>query len=89
MGNIRELEQKATLRILITLLDGEQTYTEVKTKVKAAQDTINRALNNLINLGLIVEKFENKFPRRRLFNLTVKGRKIALLLKKIEEELKY
>lgn len=39
-------------------------------------------------MGLIQEELEQEFPRRRLISLTEKGRKVAELLKEIEDQLR-
>ena len=84
-----KLEQKAALRILVILAEGDKTITDLRKTVKAAQDTIYRALTNLKELNLIEEVEEKTFPRRKFYRLTKKGREVSRLLKKIKEVLEY
>ncbi|MFH0815267.1 MAG: winged helix-turn-helix transcriptional regulator [Methanobacteriota archaeon] len=49
--------------------------------------TISSRLGELRADGLIVEKTEDKFGGRRLISLTDKGKRVATLLSKVDEEL--
>ena len=83
---LSELESRATLRILVTLLiTGPLSFSELANKVGSSNVTIYNALKRLKKVDLIAEEREEDFPRRRLISLTEKGRKIAKLLVEIEK----
>ena len=80
------IESSGASIILIVLLDhGELSYSDIKEKTGLPTHTAYRTLNSLLKNNLIEEKREEEFPRRRLFKLTDRGRKIAEKLVEIED----
>jgi len=56
------------------------TVREVISKVRGSVSTILKAINNLVALGFLEEKREEKFPFRRVLRLSPKGEKVARYL---------
>jgi len=85
------LQQAATTRVLIRLLDGPRYISELIRGVRypegiASQQSIAAARILLKLMGLIEEYDGEETPRPRLYlRLTEKGRKVAELLRSIEE----
>lgn len=67
--------------------EGAMAVSEAIRKVGVSQQAVYNALRKLKDAGLIEEKLEEEFPRRRLISLTEKGKRVAEALKKIEEVL--
>lgn len=71
-------------RILLFLLDNEgATYRDIYTKTGTNPNATTKALKELIELGLIYDKRENGYPRRRFIYLTDHGKEVARKLKEI------
>jgi len=84
-----QLAQRGCTHILLYLLDEETAMvSQLVRRLPITQDPIYKALPILVSLGLIKEKLEAKFPRRRMFSLTEKGRRVAEKLNEIEAILK-
>ncbi len=74
---LSEVEQ----RVLRFLLKNEgATVSDVIEKTMTSPNAIKAAIDSLIELGLVAEKREEVFPRRRLLYLTEKGRMFAKAL---------
>jgi len=87
--SLRDLEKPCFLQVLIILTENPGIiYTELKNTVEGADQTIKKAIDQLIKLGLAKEEREEEFPWRRHLYPTEKGKKIGKLLKKIEEILR-
>ncbi len=83
------LEQTGSIKILLFLNNKDAlTLTDVKDGVPCSLSAIYNALRKLKDAGLIEERMEDTFPRRRLISLTERGRKVAELLKEIEDQLR-
>nr|WP_238526204.1 MarR family transcriptional regulator [Sulfolobus islandicus] len=61
---------------------------EIYEEMKLSPNAVTQAVNKLLNEGLLTEKREEVFPRRRLIYLSEKGRKIAQLLLQMQEIIK-
>jgi len=83
------IDERATLRILIILLEKDKNLTSLVKEIDGAGlNAINNAINGLLDLNLIKEA---DLPFNiRLFSLTDKGKEVAEIVlelkKKIEEE---
>ena len=83
------LEQTGALRLLVTLLKNDALpVSELIKVVGCSQHALYNAIETLLEAGLIYEAHEKSFPRRRIFRLTEKGRKVAEKLLEIEEIMK-
>ena len=58
---------------------------EIKWKLKGSQYSLYNTLRLLVETGLVKERHEGEWPKRRLFELTDLGREVAELLARIEE----
>jgi len=85
MAIIRKLEKRAALQILLYLLNGGASRTDLRKNIDASVDAIYSALSILLKLGLIKEETLEKFPFSVVVKLTEKGRRIAALLAEIEK----
>jgi DNA-binding MarR family transcriptional regulator len=63
----------------------QASITELKDGVRISQDAIYNAIEKLKDAGLLEEKKERRFPRRRLLILTGRGAKVAEKLLEIDE----
>jgi len=73
-------------RVLLALLSqGELTISQLKDYCGLSLTGMYNALNKLLKANLVEEIREDNFPFRRLIRLTRKGRKVALLLRELEE----
>nr|WP_176705377.1 MarR family transcriptional regulator [Sulfolobus sp. NOB8H2] len=61
---------------------------EIYEEMKLSPNAVTQAVNKLLNEGLLIEKREEVFPRRRLIYLSDKGRKVAQLLLQMQEIIK-
>ncbi|MEN3026074.1 MAG: MarR family transcriptional regulator [Candidatus Methanosuratincola petrocarbonis] len=79
------LEQTSACQVLVFILNnGPAPVSEIIRKGGLSQTSLYNALRKLKDAGLIEEKFEEDFPRRRLISLTEKGMKVAEKLEEIE-----
>ncbi|MCJ2512454.1 MAG: tetratricopeptide repeat protein, partial [Candidatus Thermoplasmatota archaeon] len=77
-----------TLRILAYVYQNDRgTISDFYRKIGINQESAYSSLRNLLQLGLIYEKEEGKFPFRKFYLLTTKGDQIAKKLSSIEETL--
>lgn len=83
LENLRNLEKAGVLRLVLLLSAKEMSIIELRKFL--GQYALYSAIETLKKLGLIEDTREEIFPRRRLLKLTQKGRKIALLIKQINE----
>ena len=83
------LAKRGVNRILLALLDkGEIAATELVYEVKMHPRTVQNSRKLLQDLGLIKERPDSShYPPLRYIALTEKGRRVAKLLKQIEEAL--
>jgi len=58
---------------------------QIRWKLKGSQSSLYDTLRLLIEAGLIKERYEGEWPRRRFFELTELGQKVAEKLAEIEE----
>jgi len=83
------LEQTGACRVLVALnSSGAIPVSEAIRKVGVSQQAVYNALRKLKDAGLIEERMENEFPRRRLISLTEKGKVVAGKLEEIEQKIK-
>ncbi len=72
-------------KVLIALLRyGESTISELKERAGLSLTGIYNSLRKLLDMGLVEEVRESRFPFRRLIRLTDRGRKVALLLEQLD-----
>lgn len=72
-------------KVLLALLKyGESTISELKERAGMSLTGIYNSIRKLLDVGLIEEVRESKFPFRRMIRLTEKGRKIASLLEQLD-----
>ncbi len=83
LNNLALLESSGCLRILLVLYNRELSITEILKYTGITQHTIYTAINRLRKLGLIEERREHIFPRRRIIKLTEKGYLIAHYVSRI------
>lgn len=85
MHSLEILEQTSACRVLVYLLNNPSVpVSEVMNKGDFSQTSLYNALRKLKDAGLIEEKMEATFPRRRLISLTEKGMTVAKKLEEIE-----
>jgi DNA-binding HxlR family transcriptional regulator len=82
------LEKAGTIRILLSLLEGESTMSELREKAKCPLTTLYTSLVLLRDLGLLKVELTERFPRTKTVKLTERGRRVAELLKKIDDIIK-
>jgi DNA-binding MarR family transcriptional regulator len=71
------------------LLDNEgATFRDIYGRTETNPNAVKKAIDELIELGLIYDKREGGFPRRRLIFLTDHGKEVARRLKEIEDIIK-
>lgn len=85
---INKLEKRAALQILLYLLKGEASRTDLRKNLDASVDAIYSALPILLKLGLIEEETLKEFPFSVVIRLTEKGRRVAEHLVEIEKILR-
>ncbi|QIW23603.1 MarR family transcriptional regulator [Sulfolobus sp. S-194] len=83
---LSETEQYILL-YLISIKEGVAVK-EIYEEMKLSPNAVTQAVNKLLNEGLLIEKREEVFPRKRLIYLSDKGRKIAQLLLQMQEIIK-
>ena len=84
--NLKKLEKPCLLQVLHILTKRPGIiYTELKNAVEGADQTTKKAVDYLIEIGLLREEREEEFPRRRRLYPTEKGKRIGELLEKIDE----
>lgn len=81
------LEQRGCLHVILYLADKSEavSLTDLVRNLEITQDPIYKTLPILTLLKLVQETHEKEFPRRRLFRLTQKGRKVAEKLRELEK----
>ncbi|ACP45878.1 transcriptional regulator, MarR family [Sulfolobus islandicus Y.G.57.14] len=73
-------------RVLLFLLDNEgDAFRDISDKTESNPNAIKKAIDELMELGLVYDKREESFPRRRLVFLTDYGKEVARRLKEIVE----
>ena len=83
MNKLTVLQQKGTIEVIFLLVENEKAIiTELKEVV--GQTALYNALNKLLNEKIVEESREHPF-NKRVFKLTAKGKKVALLLQEIEK----
>jgi len=71
-------------RVLIFLLDNEgATFRDIYGRTGTNPNAAKKAIDELIELGLIYDKREVAYPRRRFIYLTDHGKEVARKLKEI------
>lgn len=84
--SVKVLEQTAAVRLLLLLArKGKMSMIEIRNSLEASNVAIYNAIKKLREAGLIDDKHEDRFPYRRLVELTPLGREVAELLARIEE----
>ncbi|MCK4457304.1 MAG: winged helix-turn-helix transcriptional regulator [Thermoplasmata archaeon] len=69
---------RGSLELIVYLYrKGEATTTELIRCTPACQETVYKALDQLLSLGMVRKEEEGVFPRRINFSLTEKGKKLA------------
>ena len=76
---------RAPRLILLLYREGPMMISEIKWKLKGSQYSLYNTLRLLVETGLVKERHEGEWPKRRLFELTDLGREVAELLARIEE----
>ncbi|MEM0136641.1 MAG: transcriptional regulator, partial [Thermoplasmatales archaeon] len=67
----------------------EDTFQEIEDNLELYYGAVNRSLEGLKNLGLVVQDIDNSTrPPSNIIRLTEKGKLIAQKLKEVEEILK-
>ena len=85
MHGLELLEQTSALRVMVYLLKNDHsTVSEILSKGDFSQTSLYNALRKLKDAGLIEERLEETFPRRRLISLTKVGNEVAKKLEEIE-----
>ena len=85
MNGLSLIEHKGSYQILSLLIKKETAYfTELKESLEAGQHSIYSAIKDLLYVGLVEEERVHPF-NKRVFKLTDKGKKVALLLQEIEK----
>ena len=83
------LEQSGSIQILLALgKKGPLTLKELKKRVDASMVSMVTAIPKLEEIGLVEERLEDKFPRRKIISLTEKGEIVAEKLNEIERLIK-
>ncbi len=76
-------------RVLTYMLKKKKaTVREIVFGVAGSPNTILKNINSLVEMGLLAEKRENRFPFRRVLTLTAKGEQVAKHLTKAYEVMK-
>ena len=88
-SGLKKLErQSGILRLLYHLLEGESYFTKILGDYDIPNNQLVRSISELKELGLITQRIDNSsYPPKNMISLTPKGKKVAELLKKIEEVL--
>ncbi len=86
MYKAQSLEDTQMIGILLVLLKQGPIPTTVLSGMlaKGSGTTINK-LGKLIDQGLVKDRREDAFPRRRILELTDRGRRVAEHLKAIDD----
>jgi len=71
--------------ILLALLEGEKKITDLRPATRLSTTSIYHNVDRLIRSGLVEEDRES-VPGTRILRLTEKGRRVAKILKALEEE---
>ncbi|BAK54533.1 hypothetical protein STK_13400 [Sulfurisphaera tokodaii str. 7] len=73
-------------RVLLFLLENDgSAFRDISDKTESNPNAIKKAIDELMELGLVYDKREDTFPRRRLIYLTEYGKEVAKRLKEIVE----
>jgi len=82
------LEEKYTIQILLVLLkSGCTSRMETYKPISQSSSTLAKRVNVLRDIGLIKETSRTAHPFTRMLELTPKGRRVAELLARVEDEL--
>lgn len=83
-------KQSGTLQTLVYLSEkGETNFQTAMDEIGMFYSVFYRALVKLKEAGLVTQRVDSTaVPNRNMISLTAKGKKVAELLKKIEEVLK-
>ena len=79
------LEQTSLPRILVYLLKGSVSQTDLNNDISASQAATYRALDMLQEHGFIIISLPSGFTRRKDIALTDKGKRLAEALQQLEE----
>ena len=82
---LKVLEQTSLPRILVYLLKGSASQTDLNNNIDASQSATYRALSLLQKAELSSISLPQGFSRRKDIMLTEKGKKIAEALEQMEE----
>jgi len=84
--NLKKIEKPCLLQVLYVLTNRPGIiFTELKDAIEGSDHTVKKAVDYLIEIGLLKEEREKEFPRRRRLYPTEKGKRIGELLEKIDE----
>ncbi|BCU68635.1 MarR family transcriptional regulator [Sulfolobales archaeon HS-7] len=73
-------------RVLIFLIENDGiSFRDISDKTESNPNAIKKAIDELMELGLVYDRREDTFPRRRLIFLTNYGKEVAKRLKEIVE----
>lgn len=87
MANPKELEvleQKHAMKVLVYLLENDMYKRELTSKITVGSCSIQSRVEDLAEMELITEEVQKTKPFRKVLSLTDKGRKVAELVKEIE-----
>jgi len=73
--------------ILLALLDGEKKITDLRPSTGLSTTSIYNNVGRLLRSGLL-EEDRDSVPGTRILRLTEKGRRVAAILKALEEEIR-
>lgn len=86
---LKKLErQSGILRLLLYLTEGESYFVKLLQDYDIPNNQLVRSITELKEMGLIHSRPDNSsYPVKNMISLTPRGKKVAELLKKIEEVL--
>ena len=79
------LEDTEARVLLVLLSEKELPIMDIPKKAGLSNQAARRAVEKLLDRGLVAEEREQVFPRRRMIRLTGRGEKAARLLLELEE----
>lgn len=87
LSKIEVLEQKHAMKVLLLLKGRRMFKGELASKITIGTASIQARVQDLIDLGLVLEEPQTVKPFKKILSLTEKGNEIAELIELIESKL--
>ena len=82
--DLEVLEQKHAMKVLVYLLENDMYKGELTSKITVGSASVQSRVAELVEKDLVREEMQKVKPFRKILSLTDKGRRVAELVKEIE-----